>query len=212
MTNTDTLTHIQHSQGAEFTSSVCYAMIRALSCHHLRLLPVFQLLFLCRSWSNSFWKKRESTEITETIRMATVHQFGPHKSPGSVLQSWQTYKHTHALQASDVNHSPVEKSKTKQNKGWSPVPVVVSTNPPTHTPAPLSGPAGSSGRTHLPSVICHSSSVGGAAVCGQPLRLQLHWMVALHCSCLMPLKGLLFLEGRGPHTQSTMSLFSFFSP
>lgn len=36
----------------------------------------------------------------------------------------------------------------------------------------------------LSCVICLSSSVGGAAVCGHPLCLQLGWMVALHYSSL----------------------------
>lgn len=45
---------------------------------------------------------------------------------------------------------------------------------------PLSGSRLISGIAPLPCVICHSSSVDGAAVCEHPHCLQLGWLVALH--------------------------------
>lgn len=54
-----------------------------------------------------------------------------------------------------------------------------------------------SGTGPLPRVICHSSSVGGAAVCGHPHCLQLGWMVALHCSSLCHWRAFCFRRNTG---------------
>ncbi len=54
-----------------------------------------------------------------------------------------------------------------------------------------------SGIAPLPHVICHSSSVGGAAVCGHPHRLQFGWMVALQCSSLCHWRAFCFPQNTG---------------